>query len=101
MAIITTYVCDVSGKQGNPEEFVKINLRCDKVAYTSPFHLVTTTEKVIHVDVARKLNLVHAQKYDEVQPEPTLEIKLLTLLKDYVSEIAYESAGEACSNYQR
>lgn len=100
MGVVTTYVCDVSGVQGKVEEFVKVSIAANKATFAAKFHTVTNTEKFIHVDVARKLNLVLPEVVQEKQPEPTLESKLMTLLKDYVADIAYESASEACSNYR-
>jgi len=96
MAIITTYVCDVSGKQGAKEEFVKVSIS-SQTNLSDSYHTKKTIEKVVHMDVARKLNLLN-EKTAEPQPEPTLESKLVTLLKDFVSDIAYEAASEAASN---
>jgi len=96
MAIITTYVCDVSGKQGSKEEFVKVSIS-SQTHLSDSYPTKKTIEKVVHIDVARKLNLLSEQKASE-QPEPTFESKLGTLLKDYVADIAHEAAAEAAAS---
>lgn len=105
MAVIQTYLCDVSGKQGKPEEFINVSFNLSKQSYQAPFQTVTNFTKLVHIDVARKLNLVLPEKGVEAQPEPTLESKLLVLLKEYIQDIAYEAGGEAgseaASNYNR
>ena len=95
MAMITTYICDVSGKQGVAEDFINVSLSLSKQVYTAKFITVSNFTKLIHIDVARKLNLVLPPKGEEAQPEPTLESKLLVLLKEYIQDIAYEAGGEA------
>lgn len=99
MAIITTYVCDASGKTGVAEDFVKVNVQANKITYQSPFDC-NKLEKVIHKDVAAKLGLIQG-KAIPVEPELTLESKLMALLKQYIDEVAYEAGSEAASNNNR
>lgn len=105
MAMITTFICDVSGKVGERNEFINVGFNLSKQDYQSSFSTVTNFSKLVHIDVARKLNLVLPEKGVEAQPEPTLESKLLVLLKEYIQDIAYEAGGEAGSeaatNYNR
>lgn len=103
MAIITNYVCDVSGKQGNKEDFFEVKVVATPSGQ-SAYYTTQIINKIIHKDVAEKLHLLKIN--DPVKnPEPTLESKLAILLKEYVTEIAYEAGGEAgseaASNYNR
>jgi hypothetical protein len=95
MAVITTYVCDVSGKQGEQKDFVKVDIMAQKLV--DGYHDKKAINKLVHIDVARKMNLIEPPKGVEAQPEPTLESKLLVLLKEYIQDIAYEAGGEAGS----
>lgn len=91
MSIIITYVCDVSGVQGhNRQDFCNVTIAAN--VFDRDYYKTIT--KVIHKDVALKLHLIKV-KEEEKQPEPTLESKLMVLLKDYIQEIAYEAGGEA------
>ncbi len=98
MAIITTYICDVSGMQGAATDFVEINITPSKVSYHSNFHTTPSVKKIIHKSVAEKFKFLLPQKGTEETPEPTLESKLIALLKDYVSEIAYEAGSEGAAD---
>jgi hypothetical protein len=103
MAVITTYVCDVSGKQGEQKDFVNVDIVAQKLV--DGYYDKISIKKLVHIDVARKLNLISPPKGEGAQPEPTLESKLLVLLKEYIVDIAYEAGGEAgseaASNYNR
>lgn len=97
MGIITTYVCDVSGKQGKQEDFVEVKINTTN--YNDQYRRNHTITKMVHIDVAKKLNLIALNVAEkEANPEPTLESKLIVLLKEYIGDIAYESAQEAISN---
>lgn len=97
MAIVTTYVCDVSGKQGNKEDFVDVKIRAVKL-YNGHYNPVEIS-KLIHMDVAKNLHLVAMNKEEKEKiPEPTLESKLTTLLREYIEELAYEAGHEAAIN---
>lgn len=96
MAIVTTYVCDVSGMTGvDKKDFVEIRIDCDlgKAAYDR-----LTINKLIHRDVALKLNLVKPQGQEVKQPEPTFESKLTALLNDYINDLVYEEVSTQISN---
>lgn len=98
MGIITTYICDVSGKQGTSEEFVEVTIAITKADYRSSINAKPIIKKLVHIDVATKLHLILPAKDAETTPEPTLESKLTTLLKEYVDTIAYEAVEQAVSN---
>ncbi len=102
MAIVTTYVCDVTGKNGTDRyDFVEIDINAtqqfNKSGYWS--NNKVNVKKLVHIDVARNLNLVQVVGDEVTKPEVTFESKLATLLKDYVEEIAYEAGSEGASNY--
>ena len=108
MAIITTYVCDVTGKSSQDKtEFVEVTISANGFWSNNPGVFFAegstkkSTTKFLHKDVAAKLGVLLVKKDEPVQPEPTFESKLVTLLKDYVEDIAYEFATEACSNYNQ
>lgn len=94
MAVITTYVCDVSGVSGtDKKDFVTVKIMADgtfenNTAYHS--RRFCNIEKLLHKDVAIKLGFKLPQD-KEVVPEVTLENKLLLLLKDYVNDIVVDS----------
>lgn len=95
MAVITTYVCDVSGKQGNQEDFFEVKVTATpsgKSGYYSQCSLL----KLVHKDIAEKLHLVVVK--ENPPPELTLESKLMVLLKDYIADIAYEAGAEAAAH---
>ena len=93
MGIITTYVCDVSGVQGEQRDFITVEINAKP--FNGGYYDTVKINKFIHKDVAAKLHLVVPKKDAEVVPEPTLESKLMILLKNYIQEIAYEAGDEA------
>lgn len=104
MAIVTTYVCDVSGKNGTEKfDFVTIEIIASENRLVRGYHAVEKVKvnKLVHKDIAAKLNLLAIEGDVKEQPEVTFESKLAILLKDYVEEIAYEAGAEAASNYNR
>lgn len=98
MAIVTTYVCDVSGLSGtDKKDFIDVRISADNsnvpgIGYSQRQLVIT---KLLHISVARKLNLVSIPNGEELQPEVTIESKLAALMKDYIQEIAYEAGAEA------
>ncbi len=96
MAIVTTYVCDVSGVTGqDKKDFVQIRLDCDM---DKPSYDRIIINKLLHRDVALKLNLVKPQGSEVKQPEPTFESKLTLLLTDYISDLVYDEVSTQISN---
>ncbi|MGZ8887960.1 MAG: hypothetical protein ACXW1D_00210 [Halobacteriota archaeon] len=95
MGIITTYVCDVSGKTGEKSDFVTVKVTSRAVWETCSYYDYVSVDKVVHKDVALKLHLMEPKSSDEAAPEPTTESKLLALMKDFITDIAYEAGGEA------
>lgn len=98
MGIVTNYICDCSGKSStNKADFIEVKIVADNSNVPGLHYSQRTMNitKLIHIDVARKLNLVHLVKDEVAQPEPTLESKLFVLLKDYITDVAYEAGGEA------
>ncbi len=100
MAIVTTYVCDVSGKQGtNKEEFVSVRIASttfDKQGSNSYKGVEVT--KLISKEVALKFSLIAVPKTDTPTPEVTFESKLSTLLTDYISNLVYDEVQSAVDN---
>ena len=97
MAIVTTYICDISGKQGVQEDFFDIEISCLPCGKNRTQYGATTQKKLVHKEVAEKLHLRTIK--DNPNPEPTFESKLSALLKEYVEDIAYEAGQEAASSY--
>jgi hypothetical protein len=90
MAILTTYTCDISGKQGiDRKDFIDLTL-------SGVVHLnhgcrssIKTLSKLIHIDTAKSLGLVAVElKKDEAPiPVPTLESVLKAIIYDGIKEI--------------
>jgi hypothetical protein len=96
MAVVTTYVCDVSGVSGqNKNDFVGIRIDGDT---SKPSCNRITIDKLVHRDIALKLNLVKPEKGELAQPEVTFESKLTTLLTDFISNLVYDEVEAAVSN---
>lgn len=91
MAIVKTFVCDVSGVSGGEKsDFVVI-----KIVSQAPeggyYPKTRTIERLIHLDVAKRLHLIVQSKHEEEKvAEATFESKLKTLLQDWVSELVEE-----------
>ena len=102
MAIVTNYICDVSGKSSTDKtEFITVTINCvaDPDSYQRS---KMSIEKLIHKETAAKLKLLPITlrtKEDETIPTPTFESQIAALLRDYVQEIAYESGGDAAAEY--
>ena len=93
MAIVTTYICDVSGKTGDKDDFVEVKITPKRLSSS----FITSSDiivKVIHKDVAIKLGLVPTYA-NEISPEvtPTFESQLSSLLKDYISDLVYDEVA--------
>lgn len=96
MAVVTTYVCDVSGVSGqDKKDFIEVRIDAD---LGKPSYDRVTITKLIHRDVALKLNLVKPQKDEVAQPEVTFESKLTTLLTDYIGDLVYDAVSTEISN---
>lgn len=105
MGIVTNYVCDVSGKSGtNKSEFVtvKINSECywetSPGTYSTDYNLNVSITKLIHKDIANKLNLIQPKKDAPAQPEVSLEGKLKALLIEYVDSIVEDAVSVHMEN---
>lgn len=97
MAIVTTYICDISGKQGVREDFVEVTingLSFNSNAYYYGFNKKAIT-KLVHYDVALNLGVIDPKRND-VAPEqtPTFESQLSSLLKDYIADLVYDEVAE-------
>ena len=99
MSIVTTYVCDISGKSGTDKnEFVKVDISSMvQDVYQSKINI----SKLIHIDVAKRLNLTPLKKDEPAPPEVSLEGKLKALLVEYVDSIVGDAVSEHMSNYNR
>lgn len=95
MGQIISYICDVSGKSGtDKKDFIEVSITTVDPSISAHYGR-NTIHKLVHREVALKLHLIYAQKDDpDPTPEPTLESQLMTLLKDYISELAYEAGTE-------
>lgn len=98
MGKVVNYICDVSGVTGTDEnEFIEIKIHSTDQKAPSYYRTYTIT-KLVHRDVASKLKLLSPTKESEVIPEPTFESKLVTLLRDYIQDVAYESGADAANS---
>lgn len=95
MGIITTYVCDVSGKQGEKKDFVEVEIKSQRFDAINYLIGQNQIKKLVHKDVAIKLGLVSVRA-PEVAPEvvPTFESQLSTLLKDYIADLVYDEVAD-------
>lgn len=103
MAIVTTYVCDVSGVSGTKKsDFVEVDISAQGFYEVNPVNnpgvysgeTRKNVKKLVSRSVAEKLGLTYPKQKDEVVPEPTFESKLAILLKERMEEIAYEVAED-------
>lgn len=100
MAIVTTYVCDVTGKSGTEKpDFVEVSIVATQFQYQSSGYCsqfkAADIKKLVHKDVAQKLNLYHYEDAkNTVQPEVTFEGKLKALLEDFVQEIVEDNLAD-------
>lgn len=99
MAIVTTYVCDVSGKTGmDRKDFIDVKITADNsnVVGVNYGQRMLIIQKLVHIDAAHKLGLVVAATKEDVQPQtPTFESQIASLMKQWAEEIAYEAAESA------
>lgn len=103
MAIVTTYICDISGKQGNEEDFVSIKIESTTTAKMKVGGFVSSYDKIIimklvHKEVAEKLKLLPNSPTKEETPTPTFESQLSVLLKDYIADVVYTEVSDQISN---
>ena len=86
MAVITTYVCDVSGVSSNDKKaFIEVSINTTDEAASSCGLRSHQTKRLVHRDVATRLHIINLQKdVAEKLPEPTFENKLGVLLRAYI-----------------
>jgi hypothetical protein len=92
MAVVTTYVCDVTGKSGTEKtDFVDVEIKAQSYERRSEAYVSALPakyiKKLVHIDVANKLGLVDPPKDQPTQPEVTFEGKLKALLEDFVQGV--------------
>lgn len=102
MAIVTTYICDISGKQGNEEDFVSITIQSVPLKKKTTGGFIYESDKITHVrlvhkDVADKLKLFPKSVSKEDIPTPTFESQLSSLLKDYIADLVYDEVADQMS----
>ena len=96
MAIVTTYVCDITGKQGVDEnDFFSIQI-ITTPAGKGAYYKQHITTKLVHKEVAERLHLVIVK--DNPNPAPTFESQLTTVLKTYIDDLVYDSVADATAN---
>lgn len=96
MAIVTTYVCDVSGVSGQDrDDFVDVSIITNR---SRSSYSATTINKLIHRDVALKLNLVTPNRGEEKQPDVSFEHQLSTLLTGYIADVVFDEVSNQISN---
>lgn len=110
MAVITTYVCDITGHSSQDKsDFVEVTITSksyskpttsstygvDKDGYTWAAGKAVT--KFISKEAAVKLHLgAYLPKPEEnPNPVPSFESQIATLIRDYVTEIAVDEAVSA------
>ena len=100
MAIVTTYVCDVTGFSSNNEkEFVTVSLstRWNEHPVYNKRELII--KRLVHLPVAKKLGLVNpVTDEDKEVATPTFESQLSILLKNYIDNMVYDSVTEGLQN---
>jgi len=101
MAIVTTYICDISGKQGDKKDFVNVSLKSvpeNTTGYSAYAH-TTEIRKLVHYDVAVKLGILNPRSKDEIPEQiPTFESQLGVLLKDYIADMVYDEVATQMNN---
>lgn len=104
MALIKTYICDVSGKQSNlAEDFFSVSIESTEIRADGNHYRGGSKNcsviKLVHKEVANKLGLIKTNiKTEEIVPEVTFESQLTVLLKDYINEIVYEEVSTQISS---
>lgn len=92
MAIVTTYVCDVTGKTGeSKDQFVDVSINSKLTNGSYSLNRQHEIKKLVHIDVAEKLGLLSQLKGVTQQPEVTFEGKLKVLLEDFVQSIVEDN----------
>lgn len=93
MAIVTTYVCDVSGESStNPDDFFHIRIISKPIngaSYQEQHHI-----SYLHKTVAERLGFKAVPK-DQAPPEVTLEDKLTELVRGIVSDEVHDAVASA------
>lgn len=96
MGIVTTYICDISGKQGDRKDFVNVVIKStpeNTMGYNA-YCASTTITKFVHYDVAVKLGILNPRSKDDAPEQvPTFESQLSTLLKDYIADLVYDEVA--------
>ena len=90
MGVVTTYVCDVSGVSStNKDEFVELSIGVHATG-DNRHRVYGQNYLYVHQDMAIKLGLLGVKKDEVAPPEPTIEEKLTTLLKEFISDVAQD-----------
>ena len=96
MAVVTTYVCDVTGFSSNNEkEFISVGLKTYYKEHPVYNKRDLDINRLVHLPVAKKLGLVHPiTDEDKEVATPTFESQLSILLKSYIDDLVYESVED-------
>jgi hypothetical protein len=104
MAKVINYVCDISGKTStDPTDFIQVKVEAvthkpDGTLNPNYLWPTVTIIKLVHKDIATKLNLVRVPKDAVAEPEVTFESKLALLLKDYIESVVTDAVADEMSN---
>lgn len=93
MAVVTTYICDISGKSGSDvKDFVEVDISGTWQAHPRTYNKVKRIKKLIHIDTAYKFGLVNEATAPSPTPvqEITFEGKLKALLEDHVANLVQD-----------
>lgn len=104
MAVITNYVCDVSGVSSNDkEDFIQVEIYPKEFAKYQ--HNSTGYKEISQPNITKLISKKVAQNLglwapkvpdpeDSIRPEVSFEGKLKVLLRDYIKEVAQEVVDE-------
>lgn len=97
MAIVTTYVCDISGASSTEQsDFMRVQITSSPISGTS----YETQNKImfLHNEVATRLGFKKVPRNQE-QPKPvSIEDQLIELIGGIVSDQVHDAVAQAMNN---
>lgn len=88
MAIVTTFVCDVTGETGNNQnDFCNVEIACSPIMGAS--YETVRIKKLVKKELAKKLGLAQLTSIEAKTPPPEIafESKLRILLENFVEDL--------------